>query len=165
MRSLTTSSQGLFAAGMLAASLLGISSCGPDYAIFKVEISSSTSPRNNIEECRLTILDEKNVVVLDKYRLPSVYGPQVGGALTLAQGCEGGLTNAKIGTLSYSSSRTSGTLTFRVDAWDNKGDACGHIPDNPNVPGCKPVQTGSSAAITPKAYPPEIPVTITIQSQ
>jgi hypothetical protein len=148
-------SKALVVAGMLAGPVLGLCGCGPDYAIFKVNVTSTTSPRNNIEECRLTITDENGHLVLDKYSLDPVYGPlDSAGNQTLDQGCAAPLTKANIGVLSYSSSRTSGTLTFRVDAWDNKGQQCGYT--------CTPVQTGSSDA-KPVAYPPEISVSVVIK--
>ncbi len=152
MRSLTRFSKGLLAVGVLAGSLLGMSGCGPDYALFRVDVSSATSPRNQIDECRMTITDEKGAVVLDHFLLKAVAGPQdSSGNATLLQGCQSGITNPRIGTFSYSSSRTTGTLTFQVDAYDNSNG--GHAV----------VQTGSSDPIAPKAYPPEVPVTITIK--
>jgi hypothetical protein len=155
MRSWTKFSTGLLATGLLAGSLLGMSGCGPNYTLFKVDISSADTPRNSIEECRLTITDENGVVVVDKYVLPAVYGPpDSAGNPTLNQGCVAPLTKGNIGTLSYSSSRTTGTLTFRVDAWDNTG-----IQNNYTG---KPVQSGSSSA-APAAYPPEVPVGVVMK--
>jgi hypothetical protein len=154
MRSFTQFSKGLFAAGILAISLAGISGCGPDYALFKVDVSSSTSPRNDIEECRMTITNGDGRTVLDSFVLATVAGPpDSSGNLTLAQGCGGGITNAHIGTFSYSSSRTTGTLKFRVDAYNASGSNGGQ----------KIVQTGESAAVAPAKYPPEVPVTVVIK--
>jgi hypothetical protein len=154
MRSFTQFSKGLLATGMLAASLVGIGGCGPDYSLFKVTVTSSTSPRDDIYECLMTVKDENGNLVLDRYRLKAIYG---GAGEHLVQGCEAGLTNTNgtIGTLSYSSSRTSGTLTFQVDAFDNSNG--GH----------KVVQTGASDAKQPKVYNgganDEVPVTIVIK--
>jgi hypothetical protein len=155
---------------MLAASLVGIGGCGPDYALFKVNVTSSTSPRTQIEECFMSIKDEKDKLVLDRYEFHKVYGAA---GEPMIQGCEGGLTTDRIGSLSYSSSRTSGTLTFRVNAWDNNGTRCGHIADDERVaqgdqpasPPCVPLQTGNGSA-TPKTYNgpnDEIPVSVTIK--
>ena len=159
MRSFTRFSKGLYTALMLAVSGLGLGACGPDYALFKVDITSSKSPRNNIEDCRMTITDEKGVPVLDNYVLGTVAGDPNDTSGTLSQGCSGGITGQKIGRFSYSSSRTSGTLTFQVDAWDNHGLSCGWVTGDPP---CVPVQSGSSGPIAPKAFPPEVPVTIVI---
>lgn len=161
MSSLTRFSKGLFAAGVLAGSLLGMSGCGPDYALFKVDVSSSTSPRNDIEECRMTITDENgkavqgavdsngNVIPSNGFLLKTVAGPpDSSGNATLLQGCQGAITNPRIGTFSYSSSRTTGTLTFQVDALNSASEV---------------VQTGKSDPIAPKAYPPEVQVTVTIK--
>ena len=161
MRSFTRFSKGLLAAGVLAGSLLGMSGCGPDYALFKVEVSSSTSPRNNIEQCRMTITDENGKAVLgavdsngeviptNGFLLKTVAGPNdADGHATISQGCAGGLTQGRIGTFSYSSSRTTGTLTFQVNGLNS---------DNVVV------QTGSSDPFAPKAYPPEVQVTVTIK--
>lgn len=149
MRSFMQFSKGLLATGMLAASLVGISGCGPDYSLFKVTVTSKDSPRNTIDECLMTITDDQGKLVLDRYRLKAIYGAA---GEPLIQGCESALTTGNIGTLSYSSSRTSGTLTFQVDAFDNSNG--GH----------KVVQTGKGSA-TPKAYngpSDEISVPITI---
>lgn len=148
MRLSTKFSKGLFAASMLAGSLLAMSGCGPDYAIFKVTVTSVTTPRNNIEECRMSITNENGVKVMDGYPLPKVYGKDSTGTPVLEQGCGDGQTKANIGTLSYSSSRKGGTLTFQVDALDNKGAV---------------LQTGASGAIAPAPYPPEISVGVTIK--
>jgi hypothetical protein len=152
MRSFAKFSQGLLAAGMLAGSLLSMSGCGPDYAIYKVDVTSAKSPRNDIEECRMTITDENDKVVLENYLLMAVSGPpDSSGGPTLIQGCSGGITNARIGTFSYSSSRTSGALIFQVDAYNS--------PAN----GSQVVQTGKSGKMAPSPYPPEVGVTVLIQ--
>ena len=154
MRSFTQFSKGLFAAGMLATSLVGISGCGPDYALFKVDVSSSTSPRNDIELCRMTVTNGDGRTVLDDFVLETVAGPNdSSGNPTLAQGCGGEMTNAHIGVFSYSSSRTSGTLKFRVDAYNAPGANGGQ----------KIIQTGESADVATAMYPPEVQVTVVIK--
>ena len=164
MRPSTKFSKRLFAASMLAGSLLAMSGCGPDYAIFKVTITSVTTPRNNIEECRMSITNENGVKVMDDYPLPKVYGKDSSGNTVLQQGCGDGQTNGNIGTLSYSRSSTSGTLTFTVDAWDNTGQQCGYTKVAP----CLPVQTSQTSdtnfgpTVAPKAYPPEVQVGVAI---
>jgi hypothetical protein len=152
MRSFKPFSKGLLVAGLLAASLVGISGCGPDYSLFKVTVNSKDSPRNTIGLCQLTITDENGNLVLDRYHLKPVYGAPDSNGATLLQGCEPSLTTGNIVTLSYSSSRTTGSLTFKVDAIDDSNG------------GSKLVQTGSSSA-DPKVYhgpSDEVPVPITI---
>jgi hypothetical protein len=151
MRSFTQFSKGFLATGMLAASLVGISGCGPDYSLFKVTVTSANPDREDIYECLMSVRDENDELVLDRYRLKTVSG---GAGEPLIQGCEAGLTTGNIGTLSYSTSRTSGTLTFQVDAFNNKnGD---HVL----------IQTGKSDPKQPKVYSgpnDEIPVPVTIK--
>jgi hypothetical protein len=149
MRSFTQFSKGLVATGILAASLLGTSGCGPNYSLFKVTVTSKDIPRDKISACLMTITDDQGRIVLDTYQLKAVYG--AAGEL-LSQGCAAGLTPQNIGTLSYSSSRTSGALTFKIDAFDDSNG--GHAL----------VQTGSNSA-QPKTYNgpnDEISVPITI---
>jgi hypothetical protein len=161
MRSLTTFSKGLLTCGLLAGSLL--SGCSSDYALFKVTIvSTNAANRNSIQQCRMTIKDENNNYVIGGsdgagnddpnkgYLLKSVAGapdPNTG-AQTLSQGCLGELTRAQIGTFSYSSSRTTGTLTFRVDGVDSNGNS---------------IQTGTSDPKTPAKFPPEVEVAVAIK--
>ncbi len=146
MRLFTLLSRGLLAAALLAGAALGMTACGPNYAIFKVDITSTTSPRNNIELCTMTITDENNVLVLDNYQLASELGTNPDGTYYAKQGCAAGLTPAHVGVFSYSSSRTSGSLTFVVNALDNDSAV---------------VQTGRSTANV-SAYPPEVSVPLTI---
>jgi hypothetical protein len=104
---------------LAAAALVGIVACG-DYTYFKVRITSTTTPRNDIEYCRMTITNEAGEAVVNKLQLQSHPQIQPDGTMTLRsdEGCFGGLTNANIGYFSYSTSRSSGSLTFLVEAID-----------------------------------------------
>ena len=107
MRFLQRISKGLLGAGLVAGALLAMSGCGPDYAIYKVNISSTdSSTLDSIAQCRITVTPSDSAKpVLDHYVL---------------NGCTG-LTNQNIGTFSYSSSRSSGSLNFIVEAYDANG--------------------------------------------
>ena len=152
MRSFTRFAKGLLTTGLLAASVIGLGSCG-SYSIYKIDISSGTSTgRSDIDECIMTITDENDKPVVSNLRLAPVYGaPDSSGQPTLLQGCSSQITNQKIGTFSYSTSRSSGSLKFQVDGFSNKNGE--H----------KVVQTGKTDAIPVKAYPPEIGIAITIK--
>ena len=149
MRALTLLSKRALTATLLASSLFALPSCGPDYALFKVSVTSTNKERDQIDKCFMTIFadgDEKKLV-LDHYQMTQ---KRVGGTLE-EEGCLGSFTGPKIGTFDYSTSRSSGTLTFQVDAKD--GNA-------------KVLQTGKSAAITVRAFEPsktEIPVSFDIK--
>lgn len=146
MRSFTGITKGLLFAAIAGGASLALGGCGPDYAIFKVHVASETTPRNDIEECYMTVTDQNGEKVLDRYKLEKVVGSN-GAELTLKWGCAGGLTNADIGYFSYSTSRSSGTLNFRVDGV-NSNDV--------------PVQTGTQSADV-KAFPPEVEVKVVIR--
>jgi len=153
MRSFKRCSKGRFTAGMLAVSMLGLGACGPDYALFKVSITTK-DPSSEIEECRMTITDEKGSAVLDHFLLKTVAGsPDSQGNSTLLQGCQGGMTKSNIGLFSYSSSRTTGTLTFQVDAYNSTAANGGQ----------KVIETGNSGPVAPAAYPPEVTVSLEIK--
>ena len=151
MRSFTQYSKGLFAAGILAASLASISGCWPDYALFRIHVKSSpksTIPAPNgsdntaINQCEMTITDQDTKVVLNHFILKKVSSVDSAGNSKLT-GCEGGLTPIDIGLFSYSTSNTKGTFTFTVDGWD----------DNRTLI----LQTKTSDPITAQVYPPEMP--------
>lgn len=67
---------------------------GAAYAIFELDITSATSPRSNIKECRLTITDQDGNIVLDNFLLPAVAGADSAGNPVLVSGCASGLTSA-----------------------------------------------------------------------
>jgi hypothetical protein len=151
MRSLAKLTKGLFTAGLVAATLSGLSGCGPDYALFKIHVrasSRSNLPRPNgsdntaINQCEMTITDGNGVVVLDHYVLQKEPSLDSQGNQKLLAGCQGGLTPTDIGLFSWSTSNTKGTFTFRVDGWD----------DNRSV--ILQTATASQAA---QVYPPELP--------
>ncbi len=142
MRTSTLFRNSLCAAGL---ALLGLSGCGPDYAIFKVHVTSA-APRDDIKECRMTITDNGKKI-LDEFPLEKEYGTDSAGQPILRQGCEGSMTRADVGYFSYSTSRKSGSLTFTVTGWGG--------PDNLTV-----IEQGTSEAKEVKAYPPEITVDI-----
>ncbi len=146
MPSFARISKGRLASVLTAGAVLALAGCGPDYAIFKVHVASAKTPRNDIAECYMTVKDQAGATVLDHLKLEKVFGSN-GSDITIRWGCEGGLTNADIGYFSFSTSRSSGTLTFQVDATDD---------------GNKVVQTGSASGDV-KPFPPEVGVEVVIQ--
>ena len=145
MRAFTRVSKGLLATLAVAASM-GLAGCGPDYAIFAVRVSSAT-PRNDIDQCRMTITNEKGEKVLDAWVLEAIAGQP---GEMLKQGCMSEFTPARVGTFSYSTSRTSGFLTFKVSAYSAT------VPFNPQDD--KPIQTVTSDPKEVRAFPPEVTV-------
>jgi hypothetical protein len=146
MRTSARFRNGLCVAALALVGSIGLSACGPDYAIYKVHVTSA-SPRDDVEYCYLTITNEKGEDVLKLQELEKAYTTDAVGSLALKQGCQGGLTKPDVGYFSYSTSRTSGSLTFTVIGVNHD-----NIPE-------KPVQKAESSADV-KAYPPEIAVTL-----
>jgi hypothetical protein len=147
MRTFTRISRFFVVATLAVVASLGLTTCGPDYAIFSVHVTAA-KPTNNLASCRMTITDEGGKAVLYEFPLSQQYGgTDSAGNPTLRQGCGGGLTPASgnIGTFSYSTSRSGGTLTFKVEGYDD---------------GNKVVQSGASSAINVAAYPPIIQVEV-----
>jgi hypothetical protein len=107
MRLFSRFSKGLLGAGLVASALFSMSGCGPDYAVYRVDITSiDSSNRSDIAQCRITITaNDSPKPALDHY---------------LLNDCAG-LTTSKIGTFSYSSSRSSGSLNFIVESYDANG--------------------------------------------
>jgi hypothetical protein len=154
MRALTLFSKRALTATLLASSLFALPSCGPDYALFKVSVTSSNKDRDQITQCRMTIRanwkdnDNPGELVLDHYQMT----PKRNSDGTLAEGCEGAKTGANIGTFDYSTSRSAGTLKFFVEAINGGNDQV--------------LQKGASDAITVRAFEPsktEIPVSFDIK--
>ena len=142
MGTFTRISRFLLVATVAVAASLGLTTCGPNYAIYAVHVTAAR-PTNNLAACKMTVTDEGGLPVLDQFPLAQKYG----GPDSLAQGCGGALTPASgnIGTFSYSTSRSSGKLTFKVEGYN----------DNNLV-----VQSGASGAQDVAAYPPEIKVEV-----
>ncbi len=145
MGTFTRISKFLLVATVAVAASLGLTTCGPNYAIYAVHVTAAR-PTNNLAACKMTVTDESDHAVLDRFLLAQKYG----GPDSLAQGCGGALTPASgnIGTFSYSTSRSSGTLTFKVEGFDDSG--------------VKVVQSGASGPQNVAAYPPEIKVEVTM---
>jgi hypothetical protein len=133
MRGFKQLSKMFLAGGALAASL---SSCG-DYKVYDVHVAVSdgitASSRDLIFSCTMTI-STSDKTILDSYPLAQDSG-----------GCRGGLTERNVGRFSYTTSRTSGTLTFTVDAQDNTR---------------KNIYSGSSSNIVSGTNPLEVDVVL-----
>jgi hypothetical protein len=120
--------------------------CGPSYAWFHVQLASASTPRNNIETCKLSITDENGAAVLSNYVLPTVSRTDDAGAtIGLKAGCALGFTNANIGYVDYFTSPVIGALRFQLDAYDSNGII---------------VQTGSTNLTAAQSYPPKIDLTL-----
>jgi hypothetical protein len=151
MLSLTQFKRGLFTAGLLVTSLWGLSGCGPDYALFNIHVKASPrstipapdgSDNTRIDQCEMTIKDQAGKVVLDRFVLKKVTGSDAQGQLKLLAGCQAGFTPIDIGLFSYSTSNTTGTFTFTVNALDTNREV---------------LQTATSDSIAAKVFPPEMP--------
>jgi hypothetical protein len=157
MRPTTRFTKGLIATVLATAGAMGLGGCGPDYAIFAVTVFGDQTDRDNISECYMSITDEGGHPVVSNLKLDTISGgidPSTGEMRRNIQGCASGqmANNSKtgVGVFSYSTSRTSGALTFKVEAVDvnNKvRETC-----DPNCP---------SANV--KAFPPEIQVLVTMK--
>jgi hypothetical protein len=139
MNSLVRLSKGLIASGMLLASGLGLVGCGPDYALFKLQVATS-SPRNTIDHCAVSVTDQTGACVLREYQFPA--GPIDSTGNFVQFGCAGGLTPSKVGDFSWSTSQVTGTFTFQVNAYDANSSI---------------EQSATSSAVAAKPYPPEMP--------
>ncbi len=141
MRAFVRLSRGLLAAGLLAASAIGLGSCG-SYALFKVQIHA-TRPTDLIDHCKISITDQNGKEVLPGYQLRVVTATDpTTGSVVVKSGCFGGITPEYVGDFSYSTSNINGTFQFTVNAYDGNG---------------KLVQTATSNAVQAKPYPPEMP--------
>lgn len=144
MGTFTRISRFLLVATVAVAASLGLTTCGPNYAIYSVHVNAAR-PTNNLVTCKMTVTDEGGLAVLDQFPLAQQYG----GPDSLRQGCGGALTPASgdIGTFSYSTSRSGGTLTFKVEGYNDSSVV---------------VQSGASGPQNVAAYPPEIKVQVTM---
>lgn len=120
MRSSTKLTMGLSLAVLAAA--LGLTGCGPDYALFKVHVTSDSNRREDIKVCKMAIQNEKGGYVVNELVLEKQADYNSAGELVLRQGCGDGLTKAEVGYFSYSTSRTSGELKFTVTALGGPDD-------------------------------------------
>jgi hypothetical protein len=117
-------SNGFLALGLLSASLLGATSCNSEYGLFSISaqfsVGQTAADRQNIESCKLTITDEKGDKIVSGYLIPQKRDSEN----NLVSGCGAAETPQRIGTdiISYSTSRTSGQLTFTMDALNNTED-------------------------------------------
>jgi hypothetical protein len=112
-------SRRLLSLGLLSGFLVGAASCSSDYGLFDVHVvfaSSVTPPdRQFVEFCKLTVSDSSGKLLLKDYVIQPI--ATVDGTVT--SGCAGGgRTPQIVGDVSYSTSRTSGQLTFMVNAVD-----------------------------------------------
>jgi hypothetical protein len=110
----------LLSLGLLSTAMIGVGSCNSDYALYKIHPTFSDAVRPNdripVEQCRLVITDDKGVVVLNSIAILASHKIND----TTSVGCAGGGATPKdLGVLSYSSSLTTGQLTFKVEALDN----------------------------------------------
>jgi len=133
--------------GVLA--LVATSGCGPDYALYKVHITTQSqkqADRDPIDECRISATDDQNKPVITDQLLGTDYDSQN----VLQHGCASTATKSFIGDFSYSTSRTSGSLTFTVNAYSTANGAKTVI------------MTGSGSAPVSK-WPPEVLVNVVIK--
>lgn len=114
-------SKRLLSLGLLCAGIGGAAGCSGDYGLFDVHphfaADVTLNDRVPVDKCVLYITDEKNEPVVSGYRLV----PQQTGDSSFV-GCPSGQTPSDLGHLSYSTSRSSGSLSFRVDALDSNGN-------------------------------------------
>lgn len=115
-------STGLLSLGLLSCFLAGASSCSSDYSLFAVNVvfSSSLVPQDRqfVDKCKLTVTDDAGTKLLKDYTIDPIATPDG----TVISGCAGGGRTPQIvgrPAVSYSSSRTSGKLTFTVNAVDD----------------------------------------------
>jgi hypothetical protein len=116
----------LFSLGLLSTALLGAAGCNSDYALYKVHPMFSdavkASDRGLVEKCRLVITDDKGGIVLNDSEILKLRKISSDSNNDVYVGCSGGSTPKDLGVLSYSSSLTTGRLTFTVEALDNVAD-------------------------------------------
>jgi len=127
----------LLSLGLLSAAIGGASGCSSDYGLFSVHTTfpaGNATDRQSIEQCKLSISDGKtdadgNLLpnVVEGYLLELRKIPANTALGYYFVGCGGSnQTPQDIGRISYSTSRTTGSLTFWVDALDNAGNPVWH---------------------------------------
>jgi hypothetical protein len=120
----------LVSLGLLSAAIGGASGCSSDYGLFAVHTTfpaGNATDRQSIEQCQMSISDGKrdgdgkllrNVMVGYQLELRKIPANTALGYYFV--GCGGSnQTPQDIGRISYSTSRTTGSLIFLVDALDN----------------------------------------------
>jgi hypothetical protein len=117
----------LLSFGVLA--MLGAGGCSSDYGLFNVEIRFADAENlvdyQNVELCSLSVTDDKGVYLLREYFLEYrevVYKDPGGNMVTAMAGCSGGVTPKHVDYVSFSTSRTSGQLTFTANAYKNNNE-------------------------------------------
>jgi hypothetical protein len=133
----------LLSLGLLSSALGAAGGCGGDYGLFDVHgtfpnAAPGDRDREKVEQCKLSITDEKGIKVVDGFVLEPKKIPDA--TLPLGYfyvGCGNTTTPQDIGHLSYSTSRTSGSLTFTIDALDANSN---------------PVYSGHSGAMGVKVF-------------
>jgi hypothetical protein len=107
-------------AALAVTAALGVSACGPDYTYFRVHVTAAgiQADRDPIDHCYMTIMDSSNKDVVKQWRLQATYASDPDGNPVIDQGCGPNMTKSSVGNFSYSTSRTSGSLVFKVDAVD-----------------------------------------------
>jgi hypothetical protein len=126
--------------GLLSTALLGAAGCNSDYALYKVHPTFSdavkAADRGPVELCRLIIKDDEGGIVLNDSEILRLRKISSDSNSDTYVGCGGGSTPKDLGILSYSSSLTTGHLTFTVEAFDNVPDHVifsGSTPTNAKV--------------------------------
>jgi hypothetical protein len=114
-------SKRLLSLGLLSGFLAGAGGCSSEYGLFDIHVffanGLDANDRQDVEFCKLTVTDPSGKALLKNYIIEAIV--TVDGTVT--SGCAGGRTPQVVGDVSYSTSRTSGTLSFTVNAV-NAGD-------------------------------------------
>jgi len=129
---------GLLSLGLLSGLLTGASGCSSDYGLFSISIAFNPNvtlgDRENVEICYLRVADDSGKVLLNAYQIPPVADPNDQDG-TLQSGCAGKKTPMRMtSAVSYSTSRTSGSLNFTVYAL---GTTTGGTPNQVLDQGCQ----------------------------
>jgi hypothetical protein len=122
--------------------------CNQPFTIFEGHVISAV-PRNDIDACTASIIDETGRYLLDHEPLPPLLGADEYGNPLVKQGCLNGRTPEVVGNFTYMTKATTGLLTFRIDAYDEGGNL---------------LQSGLFEA-RPAVYPPAVPVEVSMSRQ